>query len=204
MKIIAIGAEAVLYKKNNKLIKKRIKKDYRNRILDFNLRKYRTRREARILEKASYLIDVPKVHKVDEKKAIIVMDFIEGKKLSDWFEKLKKDEIKNVAEKIGKAIAKLHNANIIHGDLTTSNMILNNDKVFFIDFGLAFHSNRIEDKAVDIYLLLQALKSKHFSIYEEISKLILNSYFNFVEQNEKIKEQLKKVELRRRYKGKNL
>lgn len=201
MKIIAIGAEAILYKKGNKLIKKRIKKEYRNKIIDFNLRKYRTRREARILKKVSYLIDVPIVHKVDENKGIIILDFIKGKKLSEWIEKFDKKKQEEIGKIIGLNIAKLHNAGIIHGDLTTSNMIYKEGKVFFIDFGLAFHSNRIEDKAVDIYLLIQAIKSKHYKIYENFTKIILDNYFSFVEESEKIRNQLKKVELRRRYKS---
>ncbi len=128
------------------------------------------------------------------------MDFIKGKKLSEWLEKINENEREEIAKEIGKNIAKLHNANIIHNDLTTSNMILKNKKVFFIDFGLAFHSSRVEDKAVDIYLFLQALKSKHFSIFDKFSKKVLDEYFKNVEEAEKIKKQLKKVEERGRYK----
>jgi TP53 regulating kinase-like protein len=198
--IIARGAEAILEKENGKLIKKRIKKDYRHEYIDNALRKYRTRREARILEKLSNLINVPKIHHVDEEKGILIMDFIDGERLSDYLERYDKNLRKFIANVIGRSIAKIHNANIIHGDLTTSNMIYKEGKIYFIDFGLAFHSNRIEDKAVDIYLLGQAIKSKHYSIYEEFFDNVLKEYFKHVEQSEKIKKQLKKVEERGRYK----
>jgi len=199
-KIIARGAEAILQRENDKLIKIRIKKDYRHEEIDNKLRKYRTRREGRILSKLSNIINVPKVHKIDEEKGILIMDFIEGNRLSDHLEKYNKELQKFIASEIGKTIATIHNANIIHGDLTTSNMIYKDGKVYFIDFGLAFHSNRIEDKAVDIYLFIQAIKSKHFSIFEDFSKKVLKEYFEHVEQAEKIKKQLKKVEERGRYK----
>ncbi len=202
MKIIARGAEAILEKEDGKLIKKRIKKGYRHKAIDDALRKYRTRREGRILNKLANVINVPKVYDIDEKKSLIVMDFIEGDMLSDCLEKYDKDLKEFIAKEIGKSIAIMHNLNIIHGDLTTSNMIYKDGKVYFIDFGLAFHSNRIEDKAVDIYLFLQAIKSKHFLIYEEFSDMVLKEYFKNVIEAEKIKKQLKKVEERRRYKRK--
>src|SRR4030042_1167648 len=69
-------------------------------------------------------------------------------------ERLRKSRTKTEA----KIIQKL--SHIINGDLTTSNMILNPDnKLYFIDFGLSFHSNKIEDKAVDLHLLKQALNA---------------------------------------------
>jgi len=202
---IARGAEAVLYEQDSKLLKIRVKKGYRHKQIDETLRKYRTRREARILERLLHIIPVPLVYKTDETKAEIVMDFIEGKKLSEALESFSKSEREKIALEIGKNIALMHNIGIIHGDLTTSNMIYKHkdkqeSEVYFIDFGLAFHSQRIEDKAVDIYLLLQALKSKHYKIWHEFSEDILKSYFKLVEHADKIKVQLKKVEERGRYK----
>lgn len=125
------------------------------------------------------------------------MPYIEGKKLSEHLEQL---EWRNICKIIGNQIAKLHDNNIIHGDLTTSNMIWNEKekKLYFIDFGLGFISSRIEDKAVDLHLIKQALEAKHFSIYKEAEKIILDNYNS--KDKDKILEQLKKVELRGRYK----
>ncbi len=120
-KIIQQGAEAILIKKENLVLKRRVAKGYRLKELDEKIRKLRTRGEARLLEKAGKIIPVPRVLKVDEKTKEIDMEFIDGWKLSE-----KLDEMKNWEEgcvAIGKNIALLHDAGIIHGDLTTSNMI---------------------------------------------------------------------------------
>lgn len=228
-KIIQQGAEAVISLDRNRIIKNRIKKSYRLPLLDEKLRKSRTKKEAKLLEKVSKLIKVPKVINTDKKQKI-TMQFIEGKKLSEHLDSLKNS--KKVCKEIGKQIAKLHDADIIHGDLTTSNMIYVEDnnqtnaknnkfslinkkinsisseasksskkerfRVYFIDFGLGFHSRRIEDKAVDLHLLRQALEAKHFQAWREFFSSVLEGYS--AKDKEKILQQLKKVESRGRYK----
>jgi len=194
-KIIGRGAEAILVRTNKGLLKNRIKKGYRLKELDEKLRKSRTRRETKLLEKAGKLISVPKVIESDKKEKII-MEFIEGKKLSEELDNL--GNAKEVCEKIGENISKLHDSDIIHGDLTTSNMLLRENLVYFIDFGLGFQSKRIEDKAVDLHLLKQALEAKHFLYFEKFFKVVLKGYKS--EDKDKILEQLKKVESRGRYK----
>ena len=122
--IIAQGAEAVLIKQGNQLIKRRIRKNYRHIFLDSFLRTSRTRREAKLLLKASTVVSVPIVSKADDKKAEIVMDFINGKLLSKYLDSFSKSKALKICGKIGQEIALLHDSDIIHGDLTTSNMIL--------------------------------------------------------------------------------
>lgn len=198
-KIIGIGAEAVLIQKDSKLIKKRIAKGYRHPDIDFKLRLFRNRREARILKKVEEIINVPKVISVDEKNTEIIMSFIDGKKLSD-----KLDEMENslgICYEIGKNIALLHRNNIIHGDLTTSNMIFS-DKLYLIDFGLGSISLKVEDKAVDLHLLRQAFESKHFEKWQEYYKSAIHGYKEHYNQAETVLERLKKVEERGRYKRK--
>jgi Kae1-associated kinase Bud32 len=196
-KIIAQGAEAIIFLKNNQIIKNRIKKSYRWPILDEKLRKQRTKSEAKIINKLNSIINVPKIISTDQNQ--ILMEFIDGKKLSDNLDNLKnKNEI---AEQIGREIAKFHDLNIIHGDLTTSNMIYKEkeNKVYFIDFGLGFHSERIEDKAVDLHLIKQALEAKHFLYWKSLFDSIIKAYNS--KDKIKILEQLKKVEARGRYKN---
>lgn len=198
-KLIAQAAEAKIYKNGNQVIKDRISKGYRHPELDKKIIKQRTKREASILEKAHKLIDSPLPTNLEEtqksRTTQIIMPFIEGKKLSDNLENL---DYKKVCKTIGKNIAKLHDSDIIHGDLTTSNMILKeNGEVIFIDFGLGFISSRIEDKAVDLHLIKQALEAKHFSIHKEAEKIIIENYNS--KDRIKILEQLKKVESRGRY-----
>lgn len=194
MKILSQGAEAKIFKEGNKIIKDRISKPYRHPALDKKIIKQRTKRESSILEKAEKIIPVPKITKTTENK--IEMQHIEGKKLSENLENL---NWKEICKQIGNQIALLHDNNIIHGDLTTSNMIfVDNSKLYFIDFGLSFISNRIEDKAVDLHLIKQALEAKHFLIHKEAEKIILENYNS--KDKEKILKQLEKVESRGRYK----
>lgn len=196
-KILQIGAEAVIYLKDNQIIKKRTKKSYRLPLLDEKLRSSRTRHESKIIEKLRKIIPTPKIIKTDENNKTIIMEFIDGKKLSEHLENL---NWKKICKQISFVITKLHNHNIIHGDLTTSNIIYKNNKVYFVDFGLGFHSHKIEDKAVDLHLLKQAFEAKHFSIAEQAIKIILDNYK--ADNHKLILEQLKKVESRGRYKEK--
>lgn len=198
MELIAQGAEAKLYKDDGKLVKERIKKGYRIKELDDSLRKKRTKREAKILEKISSFGFTPKVIYKDDKSKI-TMDFIEGKTLRDC---LDKENYKQMMHELGKKIAILHNNNIIHGDLTTSNFIFSNkDKqIYFIDFGLSFESHKIEDKTVDLHLLRQALESKHYKIWQECFEEMLKSYQKEAKDGKEVIERLEVVEKRGRYK----
>ena len=207
-KEIARGAEAVIYQDKDKIIKHRLKKTYRIKELDDELRKQRTRREANLLLKAP--IPHPALMKSDDTEKI-VMENVKGKKVRDVL-----DKNPLLAKRIGKVVAELHNHNIIHGDLTTSNMILTNakfvnsenqkdflllekgNKLVFIDFGLSFHSHKIEDKAVDIHLFKQALNSRHHRVYEKALGAFLKGYEK-VNKYKEILARLEKVEARGRY-----
>ncbi len=203
-RVIAQGAEAIL-KKNDFLTKERIKKSYRIPELDIKLRKKRTRSEANLLREASRIgIAAPKV--LDQTDFTIKMEFIAGSRVK---EALNKDNCNQIAEKIGSTIATLHNYNIIHGDLTTSNMILKSTnktdeqfelQLFLIDFGLGFFSHKTEDKAIDLYLLREALESTHFDIMEETWNAVLKSYRKGYKDSDKVIKTLSAIEKRGRYK----
>jgi len=199
MKLIAQGAEAKIYRTDSHLIKERIKKNYRINEIDKNIRKYRTRRENSILEKAYKIIPVPKVLKCDEKENIIEMEFIEGERLSESLDNYDNKKREEICKLIGKQVGLLHDKNIIHGDLTTSNMLLKGKKLYFIDFGLGFISHKEEDKAVDLHLLRQALESKHYKHYENSYKEVLEGY-KICNNYSKIIKRLETVEKRGRYK----
>jgi TP53 regulating kinase-like protein len=197
-KILCQGAEAIILQKDNQVIKNRVKKSYRLKELDEKIRKHRTKSETKLLEKASDIINTPKPFSSEFNK--IKMPFINGKKLSEHLDNFSLDKQKQICRQIGESISKLHDADIIHGDLTTSNMILKNNKVFFIDFGLGFISRKFEDKAVDLHLLKQALEAKHFKHWKELVKEVFNTYKKS-KDSKIIFERLKAVEKRGRYKG---
>jgi N6-L-threonylcarbamoyladenine synthase/protein kinase Bud32 len=134
---------------------------------------------------------------MNEKTKEITMEFIDGKKLSESLDSMK--EKLEVSKQIGINLAKLHDNEIIHGDLTTSNMILKDSILYFIDFGLGFTSKRVEDKAVDLHLIKEALEAKHFNIAKQCFEKILEGY-KMSKYYEEVIQRLKKVESRGRYK----
>ena len=202
MKQIGDGAEAIISLNKNNVIKHRIEKSYRHQDIDIKLRKFRTRRESKILKKLEQLnFPAPKLIKTDEREMKIIMEYINAPRLRDVLEK---KDYKKLGKEIGEKIAFLHNNEIIHGDLTTSNMLLTTEppnKLYFIDFGLSFFSKRLEDKAVDLHLLRQALESKHHRIWEHCFSSILKGYKKAQDYKE-ILSRFEKVESRGRYKGK--
>ncbi len=202
-KIIQQGAEAKIILEKDFIIKNRISKSYRHKELDKKLRKRRTKSESKLLEKASKIINVPSPETIylGPDKFSIEMSYIKGEKLSENLDKFSEKKQKEICKNIGESIAKLHKNEIIHGDLTTSNMILKKDKVFFLDFGLGYVSTKIEDKAVDLHLLTQALESKHFKNWEFLLKEIFKSYKKIIgkEYSEKIFQRIERIEKRGRY-----
>lgn len=247
-KLLYQGAEAKIILSNSFIIKDRIPKSYRIKELDDKIRKQRTKAETKLLEKASKIINTPNPLPLKELN-IIKMPFIDGEKLSEHLDNFPLEKQKEILGVIGQEVAKLHDAEIIHGDLTTSNMILvekesdneknkvsdmkadkrlisnkqhkafttltvskrsimtksdvrelisNNFKVFFVDFGLGFISNKVEDKAVDIHLLKQALEAKHFKNWQILFEEFLKGYKKSKEAS-KVFERLEAVEKRGRY-----
>ncbi len=213
---IARGAEAVIRREDDVIVKERIKKGYRLSEIDEKLRVRRTKQEANLLREAKRMgINVPRVLEVT--KYEIFLEEIEGDLVKDI---LNETNVEEIGISIGEQIAKLHEYNLIHGDLTTSNMILrnsfvsesqNNQKeqkeaedvkhiIYFIDFGLGFNSLKVEDKAVDLYLLYHSIEATHCNLLEKFWKIILNSYKAHFKEAEQVIKTLEQIEKRGRYK----
>ncbi|MBU1204256.1 MAG: Kae1-associated serine/threonine protein kinase [Nanoarchaeota archaeon] len=198
MKILHRGAEAVLYvNEQGNIVKDRIKKGYRIEQIDYKLRKFRTRREAKLLRRQ--IIPSPEVLSVDETETKITMQYIKGQLIKDILDTISDNQRKKICRQIGNNIAKLHDQNIIHGDLTTSNMILKDDSIYFVDFGLGFISEKAEDKAVDLHLLKKALEAKHYKNFRQCFGAVLQTYKKSRNAGQ-VLERLKQVESRGRYK----
>ncbi len=201
-RLISRGAEAVLYVEDGKLVKERISKGYRVKELDNKLRKIRTKSEAKLLERAKDA-NVPRVFQVSDKDMKISMEYIDGELVKNIIDELSDTNLRLLCMDIGKQIANLHSVGVVHGDLTTSNMILRGNEVYLIDLGLGFVSDRTEDRAVDLRLLRQALDSKHYKIAKEAFEYILQGYSENYKNAEEVITRLKdKVEKRGRYKRK--
>ncbi|WP_324735812.1 Kae1-associated kinase Bud32 [Thermococcus sp. SY098] len=213
MELIKQGAEAKIYLAkfeelyfpfNNEkvIIKHRISKRYRIKEIDQKLRKERTVREARILHRAKeFGVSVPHIYEVDLKDMKIVMEFIEGERLKEYLEKIPIEERLKLCREIGRQIGKLHEAGIVHGDLTTSNMILRDGKIYLIDFGLAEFDNTLEAQGVDLHLLKRAMESTHYKWFEEGFEVVLEGYGEVrgEEKAQMLKEKIGEIESRGRY-----
>jgi TP53 regulating kinase-like protein len=198
VKVIDSGAEATISLDDNVIIKDRVEKSYRLKEIDEKLRKFRTRREAKVLDKLQEInFPAPKLFNMCDTAMQIRMEMINGNKIRDI---LYQDPIA-MSEEIGRKIGILHQNDIIHGDLTTSNMIMANE-IKFIDFGLSLFSTKEEDKAVDIHLLRQALESKHYDIWEKCFESVLKGYKETYPGSEAVLKRFEQVEARGRNKAK--
>ena len=200
--MIAQGAEAKLYigtiDGQRVLVKERIKKSYRLPQIDEKLRKTRTKEEAKLLTEARRLgVLTPKILDLTDDK--IFMEFIDGKRVKELLNSSGEKAVADVCLSIGKNIGKLHAANIVHGDLTTSNMILAKNGITFIDFGLGGFSKRMEDKAMDLKLLHQALQSTHWKILRLCWDNILKGYKQEYIEAEEVMQKIGEIEKRARY-----
>ncbi|ORX90440.1 kinase-like protein [Basidiobolus meristosporus CBS 931.73] len=175
------GAEARVFELpflgKTAIAKQRFHKAYRHPVLDKKLTSKRVIQEARCLLKCrKFGIDTPVVYFVDVENSTIFMEKVEGRTvrealLSSGTEDA--EQVSHYAQLIGKALAMMHGCDVIHGDLTTSNLFLRaeTDSLVIIDFGLSSISQLPEDKAVDLYVLERAFLSTHpnsETLFEEI------------------------------------
>lgn len=202
MKLLKKGAESDIYltQWNNlhAILKVRRAKTYRNTILDTKIRKQRTIKEAQtISEVKAYGIPAPLVYYVNLKKYSIIMQEIPGIPVHD----LPDSKIIDVSKEIGKLVGTMHKNGIMHGDLTTSNFILYEDKVYVIDFGLSQKTFKSEDHAVDLRLIKEILNSAHATIVESAWKNFLSGYRSVIDlvSYTKITNLVSDIESRGRY-----
>ncbi|KAG4378463.1 hypothetical protein GLYMA_17G044400v4 [Glycine max] len=169
------GAEARVFESSfvgrKSVVKERFSKKYRHPTLDSKLTLKRLNMEARCMTKARRLgVWTPVLYAVDPVLHTLTFEYVEGTSVKDVFLEfgshgVNKERLDDIAFQIGDTIGKLHDGGLIHGDLTTSNMLLKSDtkQLVLIDFGLSFTSTLPEDKAVDLYVLERALISMHSS-----------------------------------------
>ena len=205
--LIKKGAEASLYLAdwhNRKvIIKSRLPKRYRPEKLDQTIRRYRTVHEPQLMSEAKRAgVPTPTIYMVDVPNAAIIMEYIEGKQVKMVLEEATKSEREELCGIIGEAVGKLHICGLIHGDLTTTNMILTDDgTVFFVDFGLGDRSVELEAQGVDLHLLKRALQSTHFGVADECFTAVLKGYASErgAECAKTVLDKIKEIESRGRY-----
>lgn len=206
LRLIAKGAEADLWLDPDwngykVLIKRRVIKAYRHPELDEVIRRSRTIHEADIIHRAKKAgVPTPLIFQVDPVKAIIIMEYVEGERVRDIVDLLPKEELNRMFHLIGIQTGCLHRSGLIHGDLTTSNMIRSGDYVIFIDFGLSEVSFEAEKRGVDLHLMRRMMMSTHFKHTEELFTFFEEGYRCALgaEANEVI-GRMKNIERRGRY-----
>jgi len=130
------------------------------------------------------------------------MEFIDGKQVKQLLEEVSGSERRELCIRIGRLIGRLHRHGIVHGDLTTSNMILDSDnKIFLVDFGLGEKSRDLEARGVDLHLLKRGLQSTHFKVAEECFSRVIEGYSDIVEPStvDKVLRKIREIEIRGRY-----
>ncbi|MBI2183909.1 MAG: Kae1-associated serine/threonine protein kinase [Thaumarchaeota archaeon] len=205
-KLLKKGAEADIYVTEwfgeEVVTKLRKPKTFMHPKLDAELRRHRTIREASFLSEAKEAgVLTPFIHYVDPSKGEIVMEYVKGTRFKDALLTGPFDRIAPLCVELGRCIAKLHGKNIVHGDLSTSNFIITDQTLTFIDFGLSSSSQRLEDKSVDLHLVKQILKSAHGKIWEKVFQLLLQGYGETAgsKQVDALQAKIKEIERRGRY-----
>lgn len=222
-KYISIGAEATLEKQKilgkQIVVKTRVVKGYRNPLLDAPLRRERTSHEAKMLHAVKKMgAPSPIVYFVDPSASAIYLEYVDAPRLKHVLldTKIKNTEKMRLCYELGKIIAILHNHHVIHGDLTTSNVLVrkNNlgkknhgkkksaktnfkNELVMIDFGLSTNSHKVEDAAVDVVNLKKTFSATHSTLnegWEEIQK-------GYLENGgaKKVLKRMEEVESRIRY-----
>ena len=188
--IIASGAEAVIALEGNTIIKTRIEKRYRLKEIDENIRRERTKTEARLISEARRCgVPTPIIRDVTNFE--IRMEYIEGTALKNIVNS-------SLSEETGELIGRLHTCGIIHGDLTTSNILYKVGKLFLIDFGLAYLDKTLEARGVDIDVLFQTFESTHEN-HEELIEAFKKGYARTFKGAEEVLGRVKEIEARGRY-----
>ena len=207
MVLIKKGAEASLYLENwhnhKVMIKQRLPKKYRIPELDQIIRSQRTIHEPYLIHKAKEAgVPTPTIFMVNPQDSKIIMEYVNGKQVKEVLDDFRKEDRLNLCKLIGNLIGRLHKNGIIHGDLTTSNMILTpHEKVIFIDFGLSERSVELEPKGVDLHLIKRTLLSTHHRHAKESFKALMDGYAEIVgiEEKKRIVIKIREIEKRGRY-----
>ncbi len=180
--LIKKGAEASLYLEEwhgrKVIVKKRLPKRYRLPELDREIQIRRTKHEPQIIHRAKEAgVPTPIIYALYLNEAAIIMEFVEGQQVKQVLNSLPQEERMRLCRHIGELIGRLHGGGIVHGDLTTSNMILTpQGSVVLVDFGLSEQTTELEARGVDLHLIKRALMSTHYRHVDECFGAIMNGY----------------------------
>lgn len=193
--MLTSGAEAKIELCDGIILKSRAPKRYRLKEIDERLRRERTKIEAKLIAEARKS-GVPTPIIYDVMNCEIQMEYIDGVQLKHVLDA-------NLSERIGELVGLLHTAGIIHGDLTTSNMILAGERIYLIDFGLAYFDQSIEARGVDVHVLFQTFESTHGG-HETLIEAFTRGYRKTFKDADDVLQRVKEIESRGRYRTERL
>jgi len=205
--LIKKGAEANLYLEEwqgrKVIMKRRLSKAYRLPQLDSTVRTQRTLHEPILIHRAKEAgVPTPTIYMIDVADSNIIMEYVEGRQIKKALNTMPSKERLQLCRHIGTLIGRLHKHGIIHGDLTTSNMILTRSrKVYFVDFGLGEFSEESEVRGVDLHLMKRALQSTHYKFAKECFEAVVAGYSEAFgkETADKVLGKVNEIERRGRY-----
>jgi TP53 regulating kinase and related kinases len=177
---------------------------YRLPDLDNLIRSQRTVHEAQMIHQSKLAgVSAPHLYYLSPPDALLVMEYVKGERLKTLLLEagLTRESVALLGEGFGRSIARLHAAGIMHGDLTTSNVIVDGGVLTLIDFGLAIHSERLEDQAVDLRLIKETLTGAHNSVSKPFMQSLLSGYSSVLgnARAEAATKKLAEIERRGRY-----
>ena len=207
--LITQGAEALLYRttfltsSQKVALKHRPRKSYRHPTLDTRLTKQRILAEARVLVRCRREgVSVPAVVALDWEEGWLALEWIEGRTVRACLDEVLKgredeggDVVRELMGRVGRAVGRMHEVGVVHGDLTTSNLMVRSGgtegavevdpeqnlkgEIVIIDFGLAVQTVQDEDRAVDLYVLERAFGSTHpqaEGLFQEVLRVYGESF----------------------------
>jgi len=189
------GAEAIVYLEEGSegkkvLVKERVPKVYRHKEIDEMIRKERNRTEARLMSEARRSgISTPIIYDVEDFK--LKMQYIEGVPIKYLI-------TPEISEKVGELVGKLHSSGIVHGDLTTSNLLLAGERLYLLDFGLAYFDKGLEARGVDVHVLFQTFESTH-GAHEALIKAFKKGYQRIFIDSADVLKRVEEIKKRARY-----
>jgi len=170
-------------------------------LLDDSIRHQRTSHEATMLREVRKLgVAVPTVQHIDQDSSSLIMDYISGRTLKEELHVVPKSERRKRCRTLGELLAVMHLGGIVHGDITLSNVISQDGKLFIIDFGLGNFTKEVESMGVDLLLLNRSIRSTHYLFYTDLFKSFIEGYRQATgPKSNEIVEKMREVERRGRY-----
>lgn len=180
--------------------KRREPKGYRIAPIESSVSKARMRNEARLIRRARKAgVAAPAVLAVDPEAQALVLEYLGRQSLRSTYASLPSKKRAQVVEQIGRSIGALHKASLIHGDLTTSNMMAVGARVYFLDFSLGKVSDLREERAVDLKAFKDAFEATHLEHAGDFAHVLKGYRRVMGAEAQRVERTIRDIERRRRY-----